>query len=95
MKRKELIKIIAGVGCVLVRHGDRHDLYRNPKTGKQQPVPRHVEIDENLARNISIWALPNEPIMRLGGLIKAISPIYREQNNIIPCGTSGKLLTAV
>jgi hypothetical protein len=37
---------------VLVRHGARHDLYRNPNTGKTQPVPRHDEIDENLARHI-------------------------------------------
>jgi predicted RNA binding protein YcfA (HicA-like mRNA interferase family) len=35
MKRKELIKRISSAGCVLVRHGTRHDLYRNPKTGKK------------------------------------------------------------
>lgn len=52
MKRKELIKKITFVGCVLVRHGSRHDLYRNPKTGKKQPVPRHDEIDEKLAKHI-------------------------------------------
>ena len=52
MKRKELIKRITAVGYVLLRHGNRHDLYRNPKTGKKQPVPRHVEIDEDLARHI-------------------------------------------
>jgi len=52
MKRKELIKRITSAGCVLVRHGVRHDLYRNPKTGKKQPIPRHNEIDENLANHI-------------------------------------------
>lgn len=52
MKRKELIKKIADAGCVLVRHGGSHDLYRNPKTGKKQPIPRHSEIDEHLARHI-------------------------------------------
>jgi len=52
MKRKDLIKIITSVGCVLLRHGHRHDLYGNPKTGKQQPVPRHNEIDEILAKHI-------------------------------------------
>ena len=52
MKRKELIKKIISVVCVLVRHGSRHDLYRNPKTGNKQPVPRHDEIDENLAKHI-------------------------------------------
>jgi mRNA interferase HicA len=52
MKRKELIRKIASVGCTLVRHGARHDLYQNPKTGKKQPVPRHDEIDEDLAKHI-------------------------------------------
>jgi mRNA interferase HicA len=52
MKRKELIKRITSTGCVLVRHGARHDLYKNPKTGEKQPVPRHDDIDENLARHI-------------------------------------------
>jgi mRNA interferase HicA len=52
MKRKELLKKIFSVGCVLVRHGGRHDLYMNPKTGKKQPVPRHGDIDENLAKHI-------------------------------------------
>jgi mRNA interferase HicA len=52
MKRKELIKKIAAAGCLLLRHGNRHDLYQNPATGKKQPVPRHDEIDENLAKHI-------------------------------------------
>jgi mRNA interferase HicA len=52
MKRKEPISKLTAAGCVLVRHGDRHDLYRNPKTGKKQTVPRHAEIDEVLARHI-------------------------------------------
>ena len=52
MKRKELIKKITSSGCELVRHGGHHDLYRNPKTGKKQPVPRHDEIDERLAKHI-------------------------------------------
>ncbi len=52
MKRKELIQKITSFGCELVRHGSRHDLYRNPKTGKKQPIPRHDEIDERLAKHI-------------------------------------------
>ncbi|MEC4684224.1 MAG: type II toxin-antitoxin system HicA family toxin [Nitrospirota bacterium] len=52
MKRKDLIKEITSAGCVLHRHGSRHDLYKNPKTGKKQPVPRHNEIDERLAKHI-------------------------------------------
>ncbi|MCK4234628.1 type II toxin-antitoxin system HicA family toxin [candidate division WOR-3 bacterium] len=52
MKRKDLIRKITSVGCVLVRHGKRHDLYINPKTGKKQPIPRHSEIDKHLAKHI-------------------------------------------
>ena len=52
MKRKQLVKKITGAGCILIRHGSRHDLYGNPKTGKKQPVPRHDEIDEDLAKHI-------------------------------------------
>jgi len=52
MKRKDLIKRLTDSGYVLVRHGSRHDLYKNPATGKKQPVPRHNEIDENLAKHI-------------------------------------------
>jgi predicted RNA binding protein YcfA (HicA-like mRNA interferase family) len=52
MKRKDLIKKLTVLGCVLERHGSNHDLYINPATGKKQPVPRHNEIDETLARHI-------------------------------------------
>ena len=52
MKRKDLIKILSASGCTLLRHGSNHDLYINPSSGKRQPVPRHREIDERLARHI-------------------------------------------
>ena len=52
MKRADLIKTIESSGCVLIRHGARHDWYRNPDTGVSQPVPRHREIKERLARHI-------------------------------------------
>ena len=52
MKRVDLIRVIEGWGCELVRHGARHDWYRNPATGVAQPVPRHREIKEPLARRI-------------------------------------------
>jgi predicted RNA binding protein YcfA (HicA-like mRNA interferase family) len=52
VKRVDLIKTIEGLGCVLIRHGGRHDWYRNPKTGVSQPVPRHREIKERLAKRI-------------------------------------------
>ena len=52
MRRKDLINRLSDAGCVLVRHGPRHDLYKKTATGKKQPVPRHNEIDESLARHI-------------------------------------------
>ena len=52
MKRIDLIKTIEGLGCVFVRHGGKHDWYRNPVTGMSQPVPQHREIKEGLARHI-------------------------------------------
>jgi predicted RNA binding protein YcfA (HicA-like mRNA interferase family) len=52
MKRKELIRQLIEAGCILHRHGSRHDIYINPNNGKKQPVPRHGEIEEPLARHI-------------------------------------------
>lgn len=52
MKRVDLVKQISDLGCVLVRHGAKHDWYRNPATGISQPVPRHREIKEHLAKHI-------------------------------------------
>ena len=52
MKRDELIRQLANQGCVLCRHGARHDIYLNPATGQKQPVPRHAEIDDALAKHI-------------------------------------------
>lgn len=52
MKRVDLIRSIEASGCILVRHGGKHDWYCNPATGVSQPVPRHREIKEPLARRI-------------------------------------------
>jgi mRNA interferase HicA len=58
MKRLDLVKAIERLGCVLIRHGSRHDWYHNPLTGVSQPVPRHREIKEHMAKRI-IKALSN------------------------------------
>jgi len=52
MKRRDLVRKLEEMGCVLVRHGGRHDWYTNPETKQSQPVPRHNEIHEQLARSI-------------------------------------------
>ncbi|MEP7337048.1 MAG: type II toxin-antitoxin system HicA family toxin [Acidobacteriota bacterium] len=52
MKRRDLIRELEKLGCILIRHGAKHDWYQNPGTRVSQPVPRHNEIKERLARHI-------------------------------------------
>jgi len=52
MKNQDLLKKLKTAGCELLRHGAKHDIYHNPMTGKSQPVPRHREINELLAKKI-------------------------------------------
>jgi|TARA_B100000315_G_scaffold164332_1_gene152969 predicted RNA binding protein YcfA (HicA-like mRNA interferase family) len=52
MKRKEFVRQLVRDGCILLRAGANHDIYVNPNTGKKQPVPRHKEIDNLLAKHI-------------------------------------------
>jgi mRNA interferase HicA len=52
MKRRDLVRRLESMGCVLVRHGAKHDWYANALTKQSQPVPRHNEINENLAKSI-------------------------------------------
>ena len=37
---------------MLLRHGSNHDIYHNPNNGQSEPVPRHREINELLAKRI-------------------------------------------
>ncbi|MDZ7291081.1 MAG: type II toxin-antitoxin system HicA family toxin [candidate division KSB1 bacterium] len=39
-------------GCYLKRHGRKHDIYANPKKGRNAPVPRHAEIEDSLCELI-------------------------------------------
>jgi predicted RNA binding protein YcfA (HicA-like mRNA interferase family) len=52
MKRTDLVRKLEEAGCELVRHGGNHDWYRNPKSGVAQPIPRHREVNEMLAKHI-------------------------------------------
>ncbi|RJO62981.1 MAG: type II toxin-antitoxin system HicA family toxin [Dehalococcoidia bacterium] len=52
MKRATLIKQILSMGCILLRHGGKHDWYQNTTTKVSQPIPRHTEIAESLAKHI-------------------------------------------
>jgi predicted RNA binding protein YcfA (HicA-like mRNA interferase family) len=52
MKRSDLIKQLTVKGAILVRHGSNHDIYVQPGNGNTEPVPRHNEIKEFMARKI-------------------------------------------
>lgn len=52
MKRRDLVAELEQAGCLLLRHGAKHDIYHNPKNGRSEPIPRHREINELLARKI-------------------------------------------
>ncbi|MEW6262642.1 MAG: type II toxin-antitoxin system HicA family toxin [Thermodesulfobacteriota bacterium] len=52
MKRRDLIKELTEIGCILIRHGGKHDWYQNPITKVSQPVARHNEIKDHLAKHI-------------------------------------------
>jgi predicted RNA binding protein YcfA (HicA-like mRNA interferase family) len=47
-----LIKRLEEMGCVFIRHSGKHDWYQNPRAKVSQPVPRHREIKEQLAKHI-------------------------------------------
>ena len=50
MKQRELIKRLERAGFIFDRHGGNHDIYiRNDKIEK---IPRHKEINEQLAKAI-------------------------------------------
>lgn len=52
MKRKDFVRELEQSGCVLHRHGARHDIYRNPSSGAKAPVPRHRDLSEGICRLI-------------------------------------------
>jgi len=52
MKRTKLLQILNQMGVVFVRHGKKHDVYKQPVTKIETTVPRHDEIKEYTARNI-------------------------------------------
>ena len=50
MKRRDLIKLLEDNGWYLKRNGGNHDLYTNG--WEVEPIPRHSEIKERLAKDI-------------------------------------------
>ncbi|MCI0440159.1 MAG: type II toxin-antitoxin system HicA family toxin [Chloroflexi bacterium] len=52
MKRLDLVRHLEAHGCVLLREGGNHSIYVNRAARKASSVPRHREIDDQLARKI-------------------------------------------
>jgi predicted RNA binding protein YcfA (HicA-like mRNA interferase family) len=52
MKRIDLIRHIRLYGCRLIREGGRHSIFKHILSGKTSSVPRHVEVDDFLAKKI-------------------------------------------
>jgi mRNA interferase HicA len=50
MKRADLERALKDAGYWFLRHGGSHDVWTNGK--RNETVPRHNEISENLARRI-------------------------------------------
>ena len=50
MKRKELEKALIKRGWWFLRHGGKHDIWTDGN--RQEPIPRHTEINDKLARSI-------------------------------------------
>jgi predicted RNA binding protein YcfA (HicA-like mRNA interferase family) len=52
VKNAALLKTLKALGCVFLKHGKKHDVYKNPRTGIKERIPRHPEINELLAKAI-------------------------------------------
>ena len=50
MKRRDLVKKLESNGWWFLREGGNHDIYTNGV--KREPIGRHKEIDEMLAKKI-------------------------------------------
>ena len=52
MNRKALERHLRIHGCMFHHHGGNHDIWLNPRTLAQQPVPRKKELKRGTARSI-------------------------------------------
>lgn len=50
MKRRDLVRLFERNGWYFLRDGGRHDIYTNGV--ESEPIPRHKEINEVLARSL-------------------------------------------
>lgn len=52
MKRRALVRHLEQHGCELLREGANHSIFINRSAVKTSTVPRHSEINEDLAKKI-------------------------------------------
>jgi mRNA interferase HicA len=52
VKRRKLLKHLRSQGYSLLREGGRHSWWHHPGQNRRSAVPRHSEINDNLARKI-------------------------------------------
>jgi mRNA interferase HicA len=52
MSRNELLKHLKKNGCILVREGSSHSIFKNENTGAVSAVPRHTPVKLNTAFKI-------------------------------------------
>ncbi len=52
MKRRALERHLRSYGCVLDRRGTKHDIWVNPETQGDAPIPRHNEIRYPTVRSV-------------------------------------------
>ena len=52
MKRRTLVRHLEEHGCELLREGGNHSIYVNRAAAKTSAVPRHAEINDDLAKKI-------------------------------------------
>ena len=52
MKRRDLLRHLARHGCAFLREGRSDTVYVNRTANKASTIPRHNEINQDLARKI-------------------------------------------
>ena len=61
MKRRDLIRHLEEHNCQLLREGGNHSIYVNRAAHKASSVPRHSEVNNDLARKICKDLLVPQP----------------------------------
>jgi mRNA interferase HicA len=41
MKRTDLVRHLEKFGCIFIREGSNHTIYKNPLNGRMTSIPRH------------------------------------------------------